>query len=148
MNALKNVGINLNGQESLSNHLSVELIPWHTKGTNTIQNYISSNLQSIHDNCLQFAALESNRITNSKLKSKVILRMSGSATIKLLNSFQSQNICNHQVIHSITKPSVAQSGIFKFSLNTIPTVEFISIWGMRNDFPSDQDMKTIFLRYI
>jgi len=140
---LNRLGI-LGNQNTLDNHLSIELIPWHTANTKSIRPYIQSNLLSVYKNSLIFAANESKRIMNKKLKSKVLVRMSGSKVTALLNSFNKINISS-----KITAQGKCTSGTgayLRFGFSQIPGVEFIAVWGGKthNDFPSNNDMDEIF----
>lgn len=76
-NALKCIGINLFGNDKLKNYLGLELIPWHTRSAASIGNYISNNTRFVYEKVLLFAANQSRRISNEKLRNTVILKMSG-----------------------------------------------------------------------
>lgn len=144
-NTLIRIGIPLHGQHNLENHLSIELIPWHTPNSSTIWPYINSNLQAIFNNCIIFSANESLRIQNTKLQSKVIIRLNGDKTLNLLNSFVHHGICAYTLINPIGYTPSLNGGFFKFKINSIHNVEFISIWGkIGNDFPPNVDMDWIF----
>lgn len=144
-NTLTRIGIPLHGHHNLQNHLSIELIPWHTPNSLTIGTYINANLQEIFNNCIIFSANESLRIQNIKLRSKVILRLNGNMTTNLLNDFVHLGICTYTVINPIGYTPSTKGGYFKFKINSIHNVEFISIWGkIGNDFPPDVDMDWIF----
>ena len=143
LNRLSYLQIINNNETNLENHLSIELIPWHTSNIATIDNYINSNLKNIYQNCILFSASESNRIINPKLQNKVILRISGRATINLLNNFANANICNFIVTCPIGYTPFGNGGYFKFTIKQIPNVEFISLWGNRNDLPPNIDLDWI-----
>lgn len=143
-NTLARVGVMLGSSDKLQNHLSIELIPWHTQNIETIDTYISQNLQPIFDNSFIFAANESKRIANDKLRGKVILRINAGNTIRLLNDFLTNGICDYNVIVEKDYTPSGKAGYFKFSTDNIRDVEFVSIWGIRNDFPSNSDMDWIF----
>lgn len=143
-NTLSRIGIDLNGFDYLHNHLSIELIPWHTKNTRVINTYIKQNLQAIYDYCIVFAANEATRIANDKLNSKVILRISGDNTIALLKNFAALDVCHFETLTPINYVPNKKAGYFKFAINNISEIEFISIWGTRNDFPSNENMDWIF----
>lgn len=148
-NTLERIGIPLHGHHNLQNHLSIELIPWHTPNSLTIRPYINANLQAIFDNSIIFSANESLRIQNTKLRNKVILRLNGNMTIKLLNDFVRHGICTYNVINPIGYTPSKKGGFFKFKINSIPNVEFISIWGkIGNDFPPNADMDWIFIHIV
>ena len=158
-NTLDRIGYPLHGGNDLQNHLSIELIPWHTANTLTIASYISINLQEIFKNCLLFAADQSKRINNSKLRNKVILRLSGDTTMHLLNSMVTSGYGHYNIITPISYTGIGapppiingKGGYMKFYFNVVPDVEFISIWGTGrtgNDFPPDADMNWIFTHII
>jgi len=144
-NTLTRIGIPLHGHHNLQNHLSIDLIPWHTHYSLTIGPYINTNLQSIFDNCIIFSANESLRIQNTKLKNKVILRLSGNMTINLLKDFVRHGICTYTIINPIGYTPSAKGRFFKFKINSIQNVEFISIWAKIGvGFPPNDDMDWIF----
>lgn len=129
---------------SLENHLSVELIPWHTdKVGNGYKHYLENNIQAVYENSICFAAGEAKRIANEKLKSKVILRMNDKTTVNLLKKLK-----NIGYSYSCQATQISASGngkYMKFIIASLPDTTFISIWGptSRNDFPPKQDMDYI-----
>ena len=148
--SLGRIEVDLNGFTMLENHLSLELIPWHTTDTSAIGLYINANLQSIFDNIIVFAANESLRIQNEKLRNKVILRLSGHNTMTLLNNFVQHEVCAFVLTEQIGQTPSENGSFLKFKINSIPDVEFISIWGRksRNDFPPNEDLDFIFRNII
>ena len=145
-NSLSRTGVDLNGDDNINNHLSIELIPWHTRNTKGIEEYIQNNLQMIYENIFLFAANESRRINNARLQSKVVVRMSGNNTMKLIKQLLSNGICTYHIINIIQYTPLGRGGYFKFAIDEIPNVQFISIWnkGGHNSFPPNQDMDWIF----
>jgi hypothetical protein len=124
---------------ALKNHLSVELAPWYTPTSNLIRPYILRNIKSVYDNCILFAANESRRIHNTVLKNKVIIRASRDFILSLLPYFGSYTT-------SADRTTISGNGKwFSFSLDDIPGIEFVCIWGpkSRNDFPSHTDLDEI-----
>lgn len=124
---------------NLENHLSIELAPWYTPNSNLILPYIGLNIKSVYYNCIEFAANESRRILNPILKNKVIIRASRNSILRLLPHFG---------LHKILEDKTTTLGYgrwFRFSLNQIPNIEFICIWGpmSRNDFPPNGDLDEI-----
>ena len=130
---------------TLLNHLSVELIPWHTENINMLHTYVSRNLNPIFNNSFVFAANESKRIANKILKNKVIVRMSQNFILPILNSIQNQGISNFRILgnHGYYNDNFA---VMKFHFSKIEDVEFICIWGRysRNDFPNAHNLNLIF----
>lgn len=63
---------------TLKNHLSIELIPWHTTSSTEIVGYCAKNRKAIFDYCIKFAAAASIKIQNPILSGVVLLRMSSS----------------------------------------------------------------------
>lgn len=126
----------------LKNHLSIELIPWHTKTTGKIKTYIHDNIEQVYEHCLKFAANESKRIANEKLKNKVILRMSGNNTKWLLNELAPKHPSKILVSGS---SSLGDGHYMVFEICDIPDVQFISIWGSRtrNNFPKKEVLEDI-----
>ena len=153
-NTLKRAGISLTGEE-LKNHLSVELIPWHTPGTETLTTYFRANLPQIFNNRLLFAAEQSKKILNNKLKNKVIVRISASIMTGLLIEMRKAKIVDFEVKQPsvLTSKSVigGKGGYMKFNFTIDKTVEYFCIWGIgksKNDFPPDKDMDWIFANII
>ncbi len=58
------------------NYLSIELIPWHTKGINSIIGYLENNRKAIKKYSLQFAIKACQEIANPYLRNKLIIRTS------------------------------------------------------------------------
>lgn len=125
----------------LKNHLSVELIPWHTPGSDANNwNYMKTNIQQVFDNSICFAANESRRIANRKLNSTVILRLCENSTRVLLKELARIGISS-----TAGKTFTSASGkgkMFEFSFSSIQDVRFFSIWGprSRNNFPTQADL--------
>ena len=131
--------IGLNGT-SLKNHLSIELLPWHTQGTTTTYwNYLFQNIKQVYEHCILFAAEESSRIQNPCLRNVVILRINGDKTKKILcemNNKLGVEIC-------IEDEKDINDGMFlKFKItdninHAINNVTFVSIWGSNcwNNYP-------------
>lgn len=158
-NTLSRIGFFVHPNNKLCNHLSIELIPWHTANTTTISTYISNNLHQIYQNCLLFAGDQSRRIDNEKLKNKVIMRLSGDKALNLLNSMVANGFGFYTIITPIgytyigTPPPVphGKGGYMKFKFNVIPDIEFICIWGTGrtgNAFPPNDDMDWIFTHIV
>ena len=154
-NTLEAIGINLNGNYSLENHLSIELIPWHTVNIDKLRTYFSANLQTIYNHSLLFAAQEAKKIINVKLHNKVIVRISGTVIINLLNEMVHNGFGHHAITAPLTytykgcQPALigGNGGYMKFKLDIEPSIDFICIWGTGktgNDFPTKADMKWIF----
>lgn len=124
---------------NLENHLSIELAPWYAPKSNLILPYIGLNTLSIYNNCIMFAANESRRIQNPILRNKVIIRASRDSILRLLPYFGQYIIIYDQTT------TLGNGRWFKFSLNAIPNIEFICIWGpkSRNDFPPNGDLDEI-----
>ena len=143
LSSLARLGI-ISPSYSLENHLSVELIPWHTdKVGSGFRQYVDNNVQAIYDNSICFAAEESRRIANEKLKSKVILRMNDKTTIDFLTKLK--NVGQNYSCQA-TRTSLFGNGKYMiFTIASLPDITFISIWGpnSRNDFPPKQDMDDI-----
>jgi hypothetical protein len=134
----------------LNNHLSVELIPWHTCNIHTINGYINRNINPILIYCLCFAASQSLRIQNNKLRNKVILRLSGNSTIRILKDIAKFGFGSYSIICGPNYTISGDGGYLKFSISCIKNVEFISIWGKRSrsNFPPIVDMDWIFSHII
>lgn len=132
----------------LKNHLSIELVPWHTMKVNSnYEVYLKDNIQQVYEHCILFAAHESMRINNECLKNVVILKISGNKTRNLINCLNNcEKITASVCINDIVEMSADQQGkskylIFKIkdSKNSfINKITFVSIWGKytRNNFPT------------
>jgi len=123
----------------LQNHLSIELAPWYTPKSKFIEPYIMLNADIIYRQCIVFAADRSMLIHNPVLKNKVIIRASKNFTEKFLQYCGEYNVLRDYTTNS------GNGRFFKFSLNSIPNIQFISIWGIRarNDFPANIDLDEI-----
>ncbi|MDD5974112.1 MAG: hypothetical protein PUC14_00010 [Bacteroidales bacterium] len=152
LNALKRIRVlPTNYIPSLDNHLSVELIPWHTENTSAkcgFGQYLKDNILNVYEYAICFAAHESKRIANEKLRNVVILRLSETNTknlLKLLGGIGYSSIVSHKRTVPETK-----SHCFEFTINRLPGVRFFSIWGSnaRNNFPKGSDMDYILENFV
>ena len=142
LTVLKNGGYIFDSDVTLQSHLSIELIPWHTESVNTGYNkYCKQNLEQIFNCSIKFAADQSRKIANDKLRNKVIVRMSASKMQMLLNGFES--IGQHSKVHIPT--TVCGNGHYMvFSFNSLSDVKFICIWIKgSNRLPSIPDLTQI-----
>ena len=152
LNALKRIGeLPTNYIPSLDNHLSVELIPWHTENigrASGFRNYLMANILNVYEYAICFAAHESKRIANEKLRNVVILKLSETNTnilLKLLNGIGYSSIASHKRTVPGTK-----SHCLEFTIDRLPGIRFFSIWGStsRNDFPVGKDMDYILKNFV
>ena len=128
----------------LANHLSVELLPWHTEHVNTkYWNYLAQNIQAVYDHCICFAADMSRTIANKKLKNVVILRMSEGDTKKLINCLSTINKAT--CLGNVNVTASGNGKWVEFTIKEIKGVKFVSIWGTRsrNNFPTQPDLDEI-----
>lgn len=134
---------------SILNHLSIQLIPWHTKDTHQIRTYICNNLSSVFNYSIKFASREAARIANSKLKNVVIMRMNNGTATWLLQQFQVNNICTYNIVSNQITPK-GNAEYLEFKIDSISQTRFVCIWKTngnlisRNDFPDKEDMEWIF----
>ena len=152
LNALKRIGVlPTNYIPSLDNHMSVELIPWHTENTSAkcgFGQYFKDNILNVYEYAICFAAHESKRIANEKLRNVVILRLSETNTKNLLK------LLNGKGYSSIVFPKRTvlgtKSHCFEFTIDRLPGIRFFSIWGSnsRNNFPKDSDMDYILKNFV
>lgn len=129
----------LSNNLSLHNHLSVELIPWHSKSaTSDFHKYVASNRNAIFEHSVKFAAEASKCINNPTLRNVVIVRMSSSAFKQCLGGIGGLNYLIQEV-----KIDAGIYCIFEFT--TIPNVIFVCIWGehSQNAFPSKASLAKI-----
>lgn len=152
LNALKRIGVlHSSYTPSIDNHLSVELIPWHTENTSTkcgFGQYLQANIRNVYEYSICFAANESKRIANDKLKNKVILKLSGSTTamlLKLLDGIGYRSVVSPQR----TVPGT-RSHCLEFTIDRLPGIRFFSIWNSisRNNFPPAEDLDYILKNFI
>lgn len=140
LNSLKRLH-QISGPYGVHNHLSIELIPWHTHNVDSLYwEYLKNNAQNIYNNVLSFAAAESSRIDNDILKSIVLLRMSGDSVIKLLDALSNVDI--YSTRHNIEHTKSDETHLIRFEFEQEPNVRFISFWGnhIRNGMPSPKEM--------
>ena len=152
LNALKRIGLLPTTYiPSLDNHLSVELIPWHTENiqrASGFRGYLKANILNVYEYAICFAAHESKRISNDKLKNKVILKLSGSTTAMILNLLDGIGYS------SIASPKRTVPGTkshcLEFTIDRLPGIRFFSIWGStsRNNFPVGKDMDYILENFV
>lgn len=129
----------LSNNLSLHNHLSVELIPWHSKSAmSDFHKYVASNRNAIFEHSVKFAAEASKCINNPILRNVVIVRMSSSAFKQCLGGIGGLNYLIQEV-----KFDAGIYCIFEFT--TIPNVIFVCIWGehSQNAFPSKASLAKI-----
>lgn len=129
----------LSNNLSLHNHLSVELIPWHSKSaTSDFNKYVAKNRNAIFEHSVKFAAEASKCIKNPILRNVVIVRMSSSAFKQCLGGIGGLNYLIQEV-----KIDAGIYCIFEFT--TIPNVIFVCIWGehSQNAFPSKASLAKI-----
>lgn len=152
LNALKRIRVlPTNYIPSLDNHLSVELIPLHTENTSAkcgFGQYLKDNILNVYEYAICFAAHESKRIANDKLKNKVILKLSGRKTaeiLKLLDGIGYSSISSPQRTVPGTK-----SHCLEFTIDRLPGIRFFSIWGSKsmNNFPKGSDMDYILENFV
>lgn len=135
----------------LQNHLSIELIPWHTAKASINKeywNYLEKNIEAVYHHSICFAAFMSRIIANNKLRNVVILRMNGTCTNKIIDYL----VRYLGIKISIIKPAtnVKNKGInndgnfFIFKLNSMPDIKFVSIWPKANNgFPPAANLDII-----
>ena len=152
LNALKRIGeLPTNYIPSLDNHLSVELIPWHTENigrASGFRNYLMANILNVYEYAICFAAHESKRIANEKLRNVVILKLSETNTnilLKLLDGIGYSSIASPKRTVPGTK-----SHCLEFTINRLPGIRFFSIWNSisRNNFPPAEDLDYILKNFI
>ena len=152
LNALKRMGVlPTNYIPSLDNHLSVELIPWHTENiqrASGFHDYLKANILNVYEYAICFAAHESKRIANEKLRNVVILRLSETNTNKLLKLLD--GIGFSSIASPIQTVPGTKSHCLEFTINRLPGIRFFSIWGSaaRNNFPKGSDMDYILENFV
>lgn len=145
LDSLKRLGY-VSGPVSTHNSLSIELIPWHTKGIdNDYWDYVNQNASIIFDSVIRFAANESSRIPNLKLNSVVLLKMNEASIFKLLNLFQQQASIGYNLVKPTTKTASGNACYLEFAFDALPNSRFVALWGKqtRNNLPNPKDLDEI-----
>ena len=141
--ALQFNGVNLGGNDSLNNLLSLELIPWHSMGWNNIGQYPQAHSQSILDHVIKFAAEASRCIQNEKLNRCVIVRTSLANIQAIFNG-------RYTITQNETKIGISKYAEIRFNNVGIDDVRFVLIWQSkqlsRNNLPHCTDLIKIISR--
>lgn len=140
----------IKGNYSLENHLSIELIPWHTASADkSFWQYLCANSCNVLNNVICFAANESRRIANKKLKNVVIIRMNGQKARSLFDEIKKKvgtfNYSKKNSSPYITPSGKGKSMEFQIHFHGLNGIRFICIWGpnSRNSFPPMKDLLDI-----
>lgn len=153
---LKILGVDLNGCDKLENHLSVELIPWHSKGfTKEVLIYAQQNLNAIIEHSIKFAVEASKNICNDKLNRVVLFRISLSRLIEIFDKTKNPYnteceivTCSKRNFNFLENANFAEFKILRNGCDLFPDVRLISIWQPHrtsmNNFPYSADMLKIF----
>lgn len=138
--ALKNLGTSY-PNFNLHNHLSIELIPWHSKSVNSeFYKYVAHNRIAIFEHCIKFAAEAASCICNPILNGVVIVRISSDSFKKCLGGIGGFNYVQQEQVVNKTNYCV-------FEFRDIPCkTKFVCIWGnsCQNGFPSSKTLSQIF----
>lgn len=148
LNTLAELGF-ISAPYGLENHLSVELIPWHTKGVEKkYKEYLKKNISAVYKYSICFAAERAKDIENEKLRSIVFLRMSGGNTRYLMKLMNDNNIVT--IDDSEASFLIGNGKCMEFHIANLPSTRFISIWGRysRNNFPCSEELKKIIQKVI
>ena len=146
--ALKANGVSLSSP-TLGNHLSIELIPWHTEHATSaygFNKYLNANIKAIYDHCICFAAEASKNIKNGILDNVVIVRMSGANTEKVFKKIHEQMGIGYKSLPPISLKTNSNVKYRIFQLDNCD-VKFVCIWQSRgwhaNDFPAQPSLNEI-----
>ena len=135
---------------AIDNHLSIELIPWHTEHADSKHGYwvyISQPavVKAVFDHTFCFASTESGRVIGP-LKDTVLLRFSGEVALRLFSLFKKEGFLLDYEVYSL-KVSNPNVHAWVFTSSTFAGKYFISIWRSRgyglNNFPREKDMKQV-----
>ena len=134
----------IKGSFGLENHLSVELIPWHTKNVEkNYMPYLKKNIMAVYEHSICFAANESRRIQNEKLNSVVIVRTSDTKVQSILDELKKKEIASEIVAKGAS--TNGQGKYMEFRLIPLADIRFVCLWKTSfNDFPPNVDMDEIF----
>lgn len=136
----------------LKNHLSVELIPWHTEhatGSLGYWSYVKNNIEDVYNHSFMFAAEEAERI-EGPLKKTVIMRFSESAANRIFKLFNQRLLVSppsSTQMSGLSNPNV-HATVFKFHNEpNLSGHRFVAIWRSKgfglNNFPDQESMKDI-----
>lgn len=139
-------------EKFLNNHLSIELIPWHSPNFNQdVVEYAKNNLSSIIKYSIAFAVEASKIIKNEALQNVVIFRCSLN---RLKNIFDGSS--DYEIIEGYNKQGSFENArcVFfkirdkKSNMILFPKNNLVAIWQpyhtSMNNFPYSADMKRIF----
>ena len=137
----------ISGPYSIWNHLSIELLPWHTKTADAnYRKYITqgSNVKQIFEKVFMFAAKASSNIQNTKLKDKVIVKMNETNIAFVLKALAAVGYTS-KITVPVTSCPGSDGKFLEFMIDRIPDTKFICIWGSksRNNFPGKRAMEWI-----
>lgn len=133
----------------IENHISIELLPWHTVSASSNPGYwlyLEQNIKEVFNHCISFAAELSRNIDNKTLNRVVILRMNEEVTSRLLSLLSSIGIKVINKINTLqTQNKKGKGKWMQFKIDKYPDVKFVSIWGThsRNKFPPQNDLEEI-----
>lgn len=130
---------------NLRNHLSIELIPWHSKGVNKdVTAYAHTNADMIFNHCIKFAAEASRCIHPDYLRRIVFVRIPHDKFVHIFKKFQIEiliekaNTINGDIL------DYSHISVIRFSDRFIDDVKFILIWMpdrfSSNNFPHCLDL--------
>ncbi len=143
-----------NDSEAINNHISIELIPWHTEHATDqfgFWKYVSENLDDVYNHSLLFAADEASRIIGL-LKDIVLLRFSGANAISLFNSLKSKGLIHDYHMEESLDLKLGNPNVhaWVFSIDSrecSSKTRFVSIWRSKgwglNNFPGKEYLKQI-----
>ena len=142
-----------NESDAIDNHLSIELIPWHTQHASSklgYWDYVRNNFKDIYDYSFLFATEESRRATGP-LHDTVILRFSGNTALKLLTLFMDNNLISGFSVCSLGPfDNYPDLHAWCFSVSSIPC-RYLAIWRSKghnlNDLPPSEELQAVFSRY-
>ena len=148
LDALYNLGYIKVGY-GLENHLSIELLPWHTANAQdkAYTQYQQMNINMVFEKVICFAANESRRIANKKLKNVVIMRMNGGRAKSVFEEMR-KRIPNFQYKSQTLHVTPCGNGKYmEFQIHShgLNDIRFICIWGprSRNNFPPKSALEDI-----
>lgn len=142
--SLSLLNVNLQCYNKLENHLTVELLPWHSKKWTLASKYAKQNRNAIFNYSIKFAAETSKQIINDKLRNVVLVRASITQLLEIFE-YNKQNPYNIKIIVPESdyingeKLDCSKYAVIKFIYHDMWDVKFLVIWRPKRGFSSQNN---------
>ena len=135
--ALKCIGVPL-ADDGLENHLSIELVPWHSGSWSMVKDYAVQNANNIFEHCIKFAAEASRCILNNKLRNVVLVRTSLCEFMNLFRDYKTNILVPECDLVKCTRLDCSKYAVVNFLKSGFDDVRFVVMWQVkqlnRNNF--------------